>query len=70
MADNSEEADRELIAKFMKDVYSIAERLSSWQNSIDEESQLIYLKNEHILEYATDNTCIYCGADTVDSKIR
>ena len=69
MADNSKEAERELIAKSMRDVYSIAKRLSSWQNSIDQESQLINLKNEHILEYGTDNTCIYCGEDTVDSKV-
>ena len=27
------------------------------------------LKNEHILEYATDNKCMYCGEDTVDSKV-
>ena len=69
VADNSKEAERELIAKFMRDVYSIAERLSSRQNSMDQESQLINLKNEHILEYATDKTCIHCGEDTVDSKV-
>ena len=46
VADNSEEAECELIAKFMRDVYSIAECLSSWQNSIDQESQLINFKKQ------------------------
>ena len=61
VADNSEESEQMLIAKFMRQVYDISKRLTSWQNNIDQESQLIKLKN--------DNICIYCKEETIDSKV-
>ena len=67
--DNSEEAERALIAQFMQDVYNFADRLTTWQQHIDQESQLRNLKKKHLLEYTIDNICIYCGEETTDSKV-
>ena len=66
VVDNSEEAEQALIAKFMRQVYDISERLTSWQNNIDQESQLIKLKNDNSLDYASNNICIYCKEETID----
>ena len=68
-ADDSEDSERIIIKRFMRDVYDIAQKLTDWQSSIDTESQLRGLKKKHAAEYNASNTCIYCGGETLETKV-
>ena len=54
--DDTEEAERELISCFMRD-------------HTDQEKMVKELKSKHLLEYTENNTCIYCGEETSDTKV-
>ena len=69
VADDTEEAEQELISCFMRDIYDLAQRLKAWQDHTDQEKMRKELKNKHLLEYTENNTCIYCGEETSDTKV-
>ena len=69
VADDTKEAEQELISCVMRDIYDLAQRLKAWQDHTDKEKMLKELKSKHLLEYTENNTCIYCGEEASDTKL-
>ena len=60
VTDDTDDSEKKLTAKFIKEINKIAEKLLEWRQNIDTEQQLQVLKNEYETEFEENNVCFYC----------